>query len=135
MKIKANNTDRVQKALDGVQSGRMTARTVNTRDVAELAEAAEEYLDKYLPKKDRIGARAVYFQADLPNAYKYTAQTTRVLLERYATDWFLVEVDRINIRPGEPTFNKVFLPAGTQDAVMRRQGLTFLDPITVECAA
>ena len=109
IKIDSKNVDKITAALDAVQ-GKANARTLFAGSVSDLADLAERRLDRLdIPKKYREGARAVFFEADLPGAYKYKAETTRIIVERGKTAWYLVDVSRILIYPKQKGRNHLIL--------------------------
>ena len=99
IKIDSKNTSKITAALDAVQ-GKANARTLFAGSVSDLSDRAERQLERLnIPKKYREGARAIYFAADLPGAYKYRAESTKIIVERGKASWYLVDVSRIAIYP------------------------------------
>jgi hypothetical protein len=64
--------------------------------IFELSKLAESRLEALrLPKKYRQGAQLEAVSGSpVPNKYKFNRVGTRIMLERGATDWFLVSVKR-----------------------------------------
>ena len=125
IKIDSKNTDKITAALDAAQ-GKANARILFAGAVSDLAERAERELERLnIPKKYREGARAVFFEADLPGAYKYKAETTRIMVERGKTAWYLVHVSRIDIYPREKGRNHLVLADQQLDIIMSsyREGI------------
>jgi hypothetical protein len=54
------------------------------------------------------------------NSYKYNAKSTRVYLERGATDWFLVKVQEDAVRPKEKEFLHITISADQAAEIQRR---------------
>ena len=101
IKIDSKNIDKITAALDEVQ-GKANARILFAGAVSALAHIAEEQLDRLdIPKKYRQGATVIFYEAGLPSAYKYRAETTRLDIERGKSAWYLVGVSRITIYPRE----------------------------------
>ena len=64
---------------------------------SQIADGAKDmekrFEDAEIPKKYRAGAEAVLDSAEvLPNAYKWSVKTNRVLIERRVTGWFVTSV-------------------------------------------
>ena len=125
IKIDSKNTDKITATLDAAQ-GKANARTLFAGSVSALADSAERRLDRLnIPKKYREGARAVFFEADLPSAYKYKAESTRIVIERGKAAWYLVDVSRIAIYPKQKGRNHLILTDQQLDVIMSsyREGI------------
>ena len=109
IKVDSKNVDKITAALDAAQ-GKANARTLFAGSVSVLADSAERRLDRLnIPKKYREGAKAVFFEADLPSAYKYKADSTKIMVERGKSAWYLVDVSRILIYPKQRGRNHLIL--------------------------
>ena len=118
IKIDSKNIDKITAELDAVQ-GKANARIVFPRAVLDLASNAEEQLDRLdIAKKYRQGASAVFFEAGLPSAYKYRAETTRINIERGKSAWYLVDISRITIYPREKGVCRLQLTEQQLDLIM-----------------
>ena len=125
IKIDAKNIDKITATLDAAQ-GKANARTLFAGFVSDLADRAERQLERLdIPKKYREGARAVFFEADLPGAYKYKAESTRIVIERGKAAWYLVDVSRIAIYPKQKGRNHLVLAEQQLDVIMAgyREGI------------
>jgi len=92
--ITADNAAKVEAALKAVNHASV-AHTFNTFDqVAREADNAERALLDLINKGDAKGAFYVTVSGDaVPNAYRYARKGTRVVLERGAKGWFLIELN------------------------------------------
>lgn len=93
MLVKESNMKKINEMIKKAE-GRATARTIGYKDIAYNIEDIEKTLG--IPKKDMIGIVA-YVDSnaqDFPNAYKYTPYSTQYVIERKASGWDLVEVER-----------------------------------------
>lgn len=96
MKINVTNTEKVQSAIDTIQTARMTERLIDAEVVQARADALQAWLDERLYRKDQPGLtfRIDEHGQNFPHSYKGTPYSTRYTLERTASGWFLVEVFR-----------------------------------------
>ena len=118
IKIEGKNVDKITAALDAAQ-GKASTRILFAGAVSALATIAEEQLDRLdIPKKYRQGATVIFFEAGLPNAYKYRAETTRLDIERGKSAWYLVGVSRITIYPREKGVCRLQLTEQQLDLIM-----------------
>ena len=125
IKIDSKNIDKITATLDAAQ-GKANARTLFAGSVSDLADRAERQLDRLdIPKKYREGARAIYFEAGLPNAYRYQAETTRIEIIRGKSAWYFVDVSRIGIYPKQKGHNHLVLAEQQLDIIMAgyREGI------------
>jgi hypothetical protein len=101
MRINLTNNDKIREALASV-NGTATAHTfTGASDLAPGLAMAELELKRLgLRKPSWTGARVrIHSQGPTASAYKYAAIGTRVILERGATGWFMVDAGRIDLRP------------------------------------
>ena len=97
MKVKIVEANRQKiNIMLGEINGKSLSHTANDRNIFELAEAMEMKLEKFsIAKKDRAGARASGMSGgDVPNAYKYSRIVNTYLIERGASDWFLISATK-----------------------------------------
>jgi len=120
IKITADNAAKINAALDAA-NGKATSHTIRAcSDVIAIAEAAESRLSA-LPKADRKGATLAHTPAGpSASAYKYAAQTTRILIERRATGWFLISADRAEVYPRAPQRDVMTISTYQRDEIARR---------------
>ncbi len=103
IKITAKNFDKIEEALKAV-NGRATSHAITTAHLIDcISEEAEKRLeDAGVPKAARAGCRLTHVpEGPWAKAYKYAARTTRVVLERRATGWFLVHIEQDEVYPRE----------------------------------
>lgn len=75
-----------------------------TNQILQAIKRAEEKI-AVLPKAQWRGAQVMFRPAGpSANSYKFSAKSTRVYLERGATDWFLVRIQSDAVRPKEKEF-------------------------------
>ena len=118
IKIDSKNTDKIAAELDAVQ-GKANARILFAGAVSALANIAEEQLNRLdVAKKYRHGATVTYYEAGLPSAYKYKAETTRLDIERGKSAWYLVDVSRITIYPRQKGVCRLQLTDQQLDLIM-----------------
>ena len=100
MKINTNNTDKLNKAIDKAQGPRISARTITADDIRSMVERIEKRLATMLLKRDWKGLK---FNCDpnaqsFPGAYKGVPSSTQFTLERGASGWFVIDIDRYRCR-------------------------------------
>jgi len=101
IKIDAKNCEKIVQALAEV-NGRASAHVFEFySQIARLAETAEKALAELgVPKISRKGAAYTAESGEkLPSAYKYSATTTFVEIERNASAWYLVKIKRSELYP------------------------------------
>ena len=101
IKIDLKNCGKIVQALAEV-NGRASAHVFEAyTQIARLAETAETALAEFgVSKISRKGAAYTAESGEkLPRAYKYCAQTTFVVIERGASAWYLVKIERSEIYP------------------------------------
>jgi len=120
IKITPANRAKIEAALADV-NGRATSFTLRWfSDVERAAKDADEQLAA-LPKADRVGAVADYTPAGpTASAYKYAAKTTRLVLERRATGWFLNRVLEDSVYPRSGARLKITISEAQRDEIARR---------------
>ena len=94
MKINVKNRDKVEAALDEVQSG-CKSRLLTSADVTHAVAKAEREREKLgIPRKAMIGSRIFILPEAVPRSYKWQAEGTGAGLEYFSTGWFLVSAYR-----------------------------------------
>ncbi|MHA7870562.1 MAG: hypothetical protein ACX93U_24100 [Salipiger thiooxidans] len=100
MKINLKNDAKVEEQLKKV-NGRAKQYTITTAEqVREIVKLADEKLAGVLPKSAWQGAEATCSASGPSNSYKYSAKSTRVVLQRGSSAWFVVKVEERMINPG-----------------------------------
>jgi len=105
MRINTNNTAAINTTLDAVQH-RARARTIDAADLAEAIEEIETKLSQILHKKDWRGLNVwvdIHAQS-FPGSYRGIPESTKVVLQRGANDWFLIEATRGRCGSGSPYY-------------------------------
>lgn len=94
MKINVKNRDKVEAALDEVQSG-CKARLLTVVEVERAVLKAERERERLgISKKDMVGSRILIMPEAVPRRYQWQAEGTGARLEYFSTGWFLVSVYR-----------------------------------------
>jgi len=104
MKINIKNQDKLQAALDSVQS-KALVRTANASEIEALVARIEDILSTMLYKKDWVGLRFILDPngQNFPNAYKGVPESTQVEVERHPSGWFVARVIRQHAKTHEIT--------------------------------
>ena len=91
MKIDINNQEKIESVLNSVNR---KARNLDFEDIKEMAEMAENFLNKNnIPKKYRQGS-VIWNIEYLPNSYKYSGYYTYVSLIKGKEKWFMKDCNR-----------------------------------------
>lgn len=102
-------------------NGRATAFTLSSRNILDLADEAEKWLDRHdMPKKSRVGVRVFHRPAG-PSAksYKFRATTTEVVIVRRTSGWFLSEIKRGFVNPKQGATTRYIINEATRDVIVR----------------
>lgn len=96
MKINVENTEKLQAALDTVQTPRMTARLVDPAHITRAIKWLDKHLDIILPKKLQNGLEITLNEnaQTFPGAYKGIPESTYVKLLKTSSGWFVTEIYR-----------------------------------------
>ena len=99
IKINPENRDAIAALLLTVNGKAETHTYTHYHQVERIALEAEERLNVLgITKKERAGAVFVAQSgSELPSAYKYAAQTTRLTLTRRASGWYLSQAARADL--------------------------------------
>lgn len=97
LKIKVEKTEQIEHALDAVQQ-KSRVRCISHADINNIVSQIEKSLkSKNIPKKDwnglrfKCNAHAQHFA----KAYKFTPESTIIVLEYIGKCWYLMQVDRM----------------------------------------
>lgn len=94
MKININNADKLEAAIKKAE-GKATQRLFDTRRIDNAIRDAEKKLNEIgIAKKYQNGCEIRFKPAKVPNSYKYRAEGTFVIIERFSSGWFLVDCYR-----------------------------------------
>ena len=120
IKIAPANAAKINAVLDTV-NGKATSHTVRSWVVVDsIATEAEARLST-LPKAERKGATLTHTPAGpWASAYKYACVTTRILIERRSTGWFLVSAERAEVYPRAPQRDVMTISSEQRDEIARR---------------
>jgi predicted ATP-grasp superfamily ATP-dependent carboligase len=122
MKIKIDtvNNEAITAALDKV-NGKASSYTITcTEELIDIANRAEKKLE-VLPKAMRKGAEVKYRPAGPgANAYKYSAKTTSITIQRGASGWFLAGVVSAKAHPKSPELFAVAITEAQAEEIKAR---------------
>ena len=120
IKITLANAAKINAALDAA-NGKATSHTIRAcSEVIAIADDAEARLS-VLPKSERKGATLVHIPAGpSASAYKYAAATTRIVIERRATGWFLLGAERVEVYPRATQRDIMTISPAQRDEIARR---------------
>lgn len=91
-----------------------------TNQILQAIKRAEQKLSA-IPKSQWRGAQVMFRPAGpFAKCYKYNAKSTRVYLERGATDWFLVKIQEDAVSPKEKEFLHLTISADHAAEIQRR---------------
>lgn len=104
--IKDENNEEIKKALESVQTKRMTARTLDVHLIHHAASQAErEYLELGFTKKAMPGQQYWYGIAETPGIFRgkrVPKTSTMALIEKGTQNkWILVKIERREAEPSE----------------------------------
>ena len=122
MKIKITEANRVAiNALLYKINGKSYSHTAFHKHIFDLAESSELQLDKFdIAKKDRSGAIASGMSGgNVPTAYKYSRIVNTYTIERGASAWFLVSIDKID-NWGNARKDNLFLTPAQRDIAVHK---------------
>ena len=107
-------------------NGKAEAFTVTCTNQIFQAVARTEQKLSAIPKAQWRGAQVMFRPAGpSANSYKYNAKSTRVYLERGATDWFLVRIQPDAVSPKEKEFLHITISADQAAEIQRRSVAEF----------
>jgi hypothetical protein len=136
MKIKIVEANRrAINVMLGEINGKSVSHTANDKHVFELAELMEMKLEKFsIAKKYRSGAKASGMSGgDVPTAYKYSRIVNTYLIERGASDWFLISATKGEIW-GNASKNQLSLTPAQRDIAVSKFTAQFSVQAVVELA-
>lgn len=109
--IRESNREKIEKALEDIQK-RCTMRNIDFDDLLKIIKDIEETLG--IPKKRMLGIEADvdYNAQDFPRAYKYTPESTHIIIEKVSSGWALRYIIRDRCRSA----NRKYMLTLTDDA-------------------
>ena len=95
MKINVNDSEKINAELVKVQAN-ARVRTISVTGIEFVCDLLEKRLGKLMPRKYFSGVRYYYDAADASyyRGYRGTPESTAVMLERGARNWFVVGIAR-----------------------------------------
>jgi hypothetical protein len=125
IKICSDNSSKINAAIIAI-NGKPLAHTADYSDINELAMAMQNQLtDLSIAKKDQIGATASGMSGgNVPAAYKYSRILNTFEIERGASNWFLVNVKRIE-NYGNASKSRLSLTPAQRDIAIAKFTATF----------
>ena len=136
MKIKIVEANRQKiNVMLGEINGKSLTHTAHDKHIFELAELMEMRLHKFgIAKKDRAGAKASGMSGgNVPIAYKYSRIVNTYLIERGATDWFLIDAECIGVW-GNASKDRLSLTVAQRDIAVAKFTAQFSVQAVVELA-
>lgn len=101
MKINIYKKDLVEKEIR-LAEGKSKRRKLDVDDVKLAARKAERKLKELgIPKKSWTGSKIIISPDKVPNSYRWRADGTYAILEKYPSGWFMINVyrDRTGRKP------------------------------------
>ncbi len=94
MKINTNNEDKITETIEEYQ-GAAVARYMDYSDVQSAITIAEQSLEEEnIPKKYWKECRIFLNPGHVANGYRWKAEGTFIILEKFASGWFMVKCAR-----------------------------------------
>ena len=120
IKLTIKNNAAINAELLKVNGKAESFTIICTNQILQAIKRAEEKLAA-LPKSQWKGVKVMFRPAGpSANSYKYNAKSTRVYLERGATDWFLVRIQPDAVSPKEKEFLHLTISADQAAEIQRR---------------
>ena len=132
IKICSDNRSKIYAAIIAV-NGKPLAHTADVSEIDELAINMQNQLnDLSIAKKDQTGATASGMSGgNVPAAYKYSRILNTFQIERGASDWFLIDVKRVEIH-GNASKSRLCLTPAQRDIAIAKFTATFsVQPVVV----
>lgn len=111
VKISAENESAIREAIFCAEGNRLRVNAMSLAKVLECAKFAEAKLDSLgIKKKQRAGAEFLYRPCGpWAKSYKYGQGATSLLIERRSSHWFIAQIARIKVYPGQRECNSLSL--------------------------
>lgn len=122
MRIKITEANRVAiNALLDKINGKSYSHTAFHKHIFDLAKLSELQIEKFeIAKKDRSGATASGMSGgNVPSAYKYSRIVNTFQIVRGTSDWFLIDVKRVEIY-GNASKNWLSLTPAQRDIALAK---------------
>ena len=120
IKLTIKNNSAINAELAKINGKAQAFTIICTNQILQAVARAEQKLSA-IPKAQWRGAQVMFRPAGpSANSYKYNAKSTRVYLERGATDWFLVRIQPDAVSPKEKEFLHLTISADQAAEIQRR---------------
>jgi hypothetical protein len=132
MRIKITEANRVAiNALLDKINGKSYSHTAYHKHVFDLAQSSELQLEKFeIAKKDRSGSTASGMSGgNVPSAYKYSRIVNTYQIERRSSDWFLIDVKRIDVWGNASKDRLSLTPAQRDIAIAKFTAQFWVQPV------
>lgn len=125
IKICSDNRAKIYAAIIAI-NGKPLAHTADFSEIDELSIDMQNQLnDLSIAKKDQIGATASGMSGgNVPAAYKYSRIVNSYQIERGASDWFLINIKRVEIH-GNASKSRLSLTPAQRDIAIAKFTATF----------
>jgi len=125
IKICSDNSSKINAAIIAI-NGKPLAHTADYSEIDELAISMQNQLnDLLIAKKDQTGATASGMSGgNVPSAYKYSRIVNTFQIERGSSDWFLIDVKRVEIY-GNASKSRLSLTPAQRDIAIAKFSATF----------
>lgn len=120
IKLTIKNNSAINAELLKVNGKAQAFTVICTNQIIQAIKRAEEKI-AVLPKAHWKGIVVAYVPAGpTARSYKYNSKSTRVYVERGATDWFLVNVQETAVSPKEKEFLGISISTDQAAEIQRR---------------
>ena len=101
MKIRINDVEKLEKALDSVQSSRCSQRLMKSEWFIEQSETVIKKIDSMLLKKDQTGINIDIDPSaqNFRSYYKGIPESTSYSIKKFSSGWFVVGIYRAKCKP------------------------------------
>jgi hypothetical protein len=121
IKIAPENRAAIESALETVNGRAWRHCFDRYSEIEEVVKAAEQWLNDRLPKSMWKGAQYEKQSGQtLAKAYKNSARTTTIRIERRASGWFLTQVKPSVLWPDRRPVEQVYLTQAQSADILRR---------------
>jgi hypothetical protein len=121
IKISAENKAAIEDALEEVNGQAWRHCFDRHSEIEDVVKAAERWLTDKLPKKMWKGAECKMQSGTiLAKAYRNSARTTTVRIERRASGWFLIDIQPSVLWPDSRPLQEFYLTEEQSNDLLRR---------------
>jgi hypothetical protein len=134
IKVSIQNNAAISAELLKVNGKAESFTITSANQILQAVARAEQKLSA-IPKAQWRGAMVMFRPAGpSANSYKYNAKSTRVFIERGATDWFLVNIQPDAVSPKEKEFLHITISADQAAEIQRRAVADFSVQLQTQAA-